>query len=158
MKQKQPIWKHAFLRATFFTTAFRFGLSHSLIRIRSLILLVYYADPRGKKQIGFVDWPDRPARPRREGLLASSAPTPPTPPPAPPSPTSKPKSDSTDVCVIGSGAGGAVVAARLAEAGFTVVIIEEGPWLEGEQITGDLLAMQSAAYRDGGVRDRLDFV
>ena len=38
-----------------------------------------------------------------------------------------------DVCVIGSGAGGAVVAAGLAERGAKVVLIEEGDYLRGNQ-------------------------
>lgn len=37
-----------------------------------------------------------------------------------------------DVVVVGSGAGGAVVAAHLAEAGQRVVILEEGPWVKPE--------------------------
>ncbi|MGH9838820.1 MAG: FAD-dependent oxidoreductase [Blastocatellia bacterium] len=36
--------------------------------------------------------------------------------------------DSYDVCVIGSGPGGAVTAATLAEAGWKVALVERGPF------------------------------
>lgn len=38
----------------------------------------------------------------------------------------------TDVAVIGSGAGGAVIAAKVAEAGYRVLVVEGGPYLTSE--------------------------
>ncbi|MGI8759026.1 MAG: FAD-dependent oxidoreductase [Acidimicrobiales bacterium] len=56
-----------------------------------------------------------------------------------------------DVVVVGSGAGGAVAAAELAESGFSVIVVEEGPHRPTESFTDDDLAMVRALYRDGGV-------
>ena len=56
-----------------------------------------------------------------------------------------------DVVVVGSGAGGAVAGAELAEAGLAVAVLEEGPHRPTESFTGDDLAMVRALYRDGGV-------
>lgn len=49
-----------------------------------------------------------------------------------------------DVCVIGSGAGGAVVAAGLAARGLSVVMLEEG----GHFTTADFRMQEREAYRD----------
>ena len=38
--------------------------------------------------------------------------------------------EPTDVLIIGAGASGGVVALRLAEAGFRVVCLEQGRWLD----------------------------
>src|SRR4051812_10570206 len=57
-----------------------------------------------------------------------------------------------DVCVVGTGAGGAVAAARLAEAGFDVAIVEEGGWLRGEDFTEQEGPMTEALYAEKGGR------
>jgi choline dehydrogenase-like flavoprotein len=55
-----------------------------------------------------------------------------------------------DVVVIGSGAGGATIAAELAEAGFDVVVLEEGSYYQTRDFTADTSAMIRQLYRDGG--------
>ena len=55
-----------------------------------------------------------------------------------------------DVCVIGAGAGGAVVAAELAEGGMRVVMLEEGQWHDPDSFTASMPRMLAQLYRDGG--------
>ncbi len=55
-----------------------------------------------------------------------------------------------DVVVIGTGAGGAVVAKELAEAGVAVVMVEDGGYFTRGDFTGRPFAMQQKLYRDGG--------
>ncbi len=56
------------------------------------------------------------------------------------------------VCVVGTGAGGAVVAARLAEAGHDVVVLEEGGDWTASEFTEDEAEMTGRLYADGGAR------
>lgn len=56
-----------------------------------------------------------------------------------------------DAVVVGSGAGGSVVAAELAEAGWDVVVLEEGPHVPTSAFTTDALASFRTLYRDGGM-------
>jgi len=55
-----------------------------------------------------------------------------------------------DVCVVGAGAGGAVVAAELAEGGARVVVLEQGPWHDPDTFTARPPEMLARLYRDGG--------
>lgn len=57
-----------------------------------------------------------------------------------------------DACVIGSGAGGGVVAARLAEAGFDIIVLEEGGYLAPAELDEDEGRMTARLYADGGAR------
>ena len=56
-----------------------------------------------------------------------------------------------EVLVIGSGAGGATTAAVLAEAGFDVLIVEEGEWVEQGDVVPFSLEQMDRQYRSGGV-------
>ncbi len=58
--------------------------------------------------------------------------------------------ESAQVCVIGSGAGGAVVAKELQEYGYQVVLLEEGGNYSVDDFTGDAGEMLSLMYRSGG--------
>jgi choline dehydrogenase-like flavoprotein len=64
---------------------------------------------------------------------------------------------TTDVVVIGSGAGGAVVAHRLAQAGIRVVLLEEGPALAPQDFTQREEEMYPRLYREHGTRATADY-
>ena len=55
-----------------------------------------------------------------------------------------------DVCIVGSGAGGSVIAARLAEAGRTVVVLEKGPY-NTEADMPQLESVGSQMFLNGGL-------
>ena len=55
-----------------------------------------------------------------------------------------------DVVVVGTGAGGAPMAAELAERGHAVVMIEEGQYHDRRDFTGHAIEMQRKLYRDMG--------
>jgi choline dehydrogenase-like flavoprotein len=63
---------------------------------------------------------------------------------------------SADVCIIGSGAGGSVVAHELAAAGRSVVVVEEGPYLTRRDFTQREEQMLPRLYADQSLRTALD--
>ncbi len=58
--------------------------------------------------------------------------------------------ESTEVLVIGSGAGGATTAAKLAAAGRDVLVLEEGPWVEPDAVEPFTLEEMVLKYRHRG--------
>jgi len=56
-----------------------------------------------------------------------------------------------DVCVVGSGAGGAVVARELAEGGLSVVVVEEGGYFTRSDFQGPPFERLLRLYRDAGM-------
>ena len=63
--------------------------------------------------------------------------------------------ETADVVVVGSGAGGAVVARELAERGRDVVLLEEGAFLTGKDFTGNPREMIDLLYRNRGLTGAL---
>lgn len=57
-----------------------------------------------------------------------------------------------DVVVIGTGAGGAMTAATLAERGYDVVLLEEGSYHDAAQFTAQEAELTEALYADGALR------
>ena len=63
---------------------------------------------------------------------------------------------SAEVCVIGSGGGGAVVAALLAEAGRSVVVLEKGPYWTNADFTQREDQMLPRLFEEAGMRQTED--
>lgn len=64
--------------------------------------------------------------------------------------------EAADVIVIGSGAGGAVAAATLADHGHDVLIVEAGPHYPSTRITHEERRMTSRLFIDGGIQTSRD--
>ena len=113
-----------------------------VLLLKVLVGLAYASDPRVERAVGFE---------ARCGLAPGATGPPPVLPgdlgeldPAGPS-------EDCDVVVVGSGAGGAVAATILAEAGLEVVVLEAGRHLDRRSYPREPLAAVRALYRDGGL-------
>jgi choline dehydrogenase-like flavoprotein len=63
---------------------------------------------------------------------------------------------TTEVCIVGSGAGGAVAARELAERGRSVVVVEAGPYVCSADFTQREEQMLPLLYVDQGLRTTVD--
>ena len=62
-----------------------------------------------------------------------------------------------DACIVGAGAGGAVLGAELAEGGMSVVVLEQGQAHDPDSFTARPPEMLARLYRDAGQTVTLAF-
>jgi len=124
------------------------GPLRDLAKIKTLFLAGYYGDPRVYESINFIPVAKRakyqPDRLRRldRPRLALTSPT-------------EPQMDC-EVCVIGSGAGGAVVACNATAAGKDVILLEEGSYVPAETMSNSEMEMVPRLYKEGGLQSTVD--
>ena len=129
----------------------------AMIRIaKQLTYIGYYNDPRSYASVGYVPFSDRPRVP---GLYQWGRLHLPQPHPldVQPAPNGRDTVIEADVCVIGSGAGGAIIAYRLAERGMRVVLVERGRYVEPRHFSHDEVRMIGLLYGDGVFQQAEDF-
>jgi choline dehydrogenase-like flavoprotein len=61
-----------------------------------------------------------------------------------------------DVCIVGSGAGGSVIAKELAADGFSILVLEEGSYETPETYDQDELGMMRKLFSEGGTASTAD--
>jgi len=125
----------------------------SFIRVaKQLAYVGYYNDPRTHSQVGYVPFSQRERyrdldipEPRRHPLDVET-------------PDMLTANElHADVCVIGSGAAGAILAYRLAERGRDVLLVERGKYVEPRRFTEDEVDMIGKLYADGVFQQTQDY-
>ena len=110
--------------------------------------LGYYGDPASWKEIGYQPYRGRPG----------GRPPLPTDPPEPPLTTlAGPPQERYDTVVVGSGAAGAILAYRFAEAGRRVLVLERGPHVDPRTFTDDEVGQYLRLYNEGALQLATDF-
>jgi choline dehydrogenase-like flavoprotein len=119
----------------------RFSLYHELLLMaKTFTTLGYAIDPRVEARLGL------------ETSCRVAAGSPPPEPAGPLGDTAPPgEGEECDVVVIGSGAGGAVAAATLAEAGVDTILLEAGESYDRDSYPEDRLEAIASLYRDAGL-------
>jgi choline dehydrogenase-like flavoprotein len=111
----------------------------TLIALKALILMFFCSDDRIKPLIGYDGQPYKKVE-RDPGVVELKV--------EQPEPGFY---ESADVVVVGSGAGGAVAAKELAEAGFKVIVLEEGEHFDRRDFTGPPPERLRRFYRGNGL-------
>ena len=111
----------------------------ALIALKALILMFFCSDDRIKPLIGYDAKPFKTVE-NDPGIIALKVETP-----------EKGFYESADVVIVGSGAGGAVAAKELAEAGLDVLVLEEGEHFDRRDFKGAPSERLRRFYRGNGL-------
>src|SRR3954463_7523576 len=119
----------------------------NLAKLRALFLAAYYDDPAAHRRIGFVEIAKRP---RNRGRAPEVT-------PRPRLELGAPDPDRVyDLVVVGSGAGGSVIAHHAAAADRSVLVLEEGRLFGPDDIHQSEAAMTAKLYKEGGLQTTVD--
>src|SRR3954469_12482555 len=119
----------------------------NLAKLRALFLAGYYDDEAAHKSIGFLEVAQRQ---RNNGR-------PPRVTPRDPLPVDAPDPERVyDLCIVGWGAGGSVIAHHAATAGLDVLVLEEGELVAPERIRHSEGEMAALLYKEGGLQTTVD--
>jgi choline dehydrogenase-like flavoprotein len=111
----------------------------ALIALKALILMFFCSDDRIKPLIGYDGQPYKKVE-RDPGVVELKVTQP-----------DQGFYETADVVVVGSGAGGAVAAKELAEAGLKVIVLEEGEHFDRRDFTGSPPERLRRFYRGNGL-------
>jgi choline dehydrogenase-like flavoprotein len=119
----------------------------NLAKLRALFLAGYYDDPAVHESIGFAQIANRP---RNHGRAPDVT-------PRPRLELGAPDPDRVyDLVVIGSGAGGSVIAHHAAAADHSVLVLEEGRLFGPRDINQSEVEMTAKLYKEGGLQTTVD--
>jgi choline dehydrogenase-like flavoprotein len=129
-------------------------LIQAMFRLSSqMAYLGYYSDKRTFGSVGYQPFKDRPRYPKELHDVPAGLPWVKTMGPG----DVDGDTISADAVVVGSGAAGAIVAYRMAEAGRSVLVLERGLHLHPSQFKDDEVTQISNLYADGALQLTRDF-
>jgi choline dehydrogenase-like flavoprotein len=125
-------------------------LVQGMVRLsQQIVYLGFYSDPRTWPAVGYEPFSERPEaehavrKPRGELEVESAL---------------ELRGDvSAPIVIVGSGAAGAIIGLRLAEAGKDVLVLERGSYVDPADFSEDEVKMLTTLYRDGAVQLARDF-
>ena len=124
----------------------RFTLTREIVQgLKTLAMMAYCADENAATWIGYDRQPYKPVANNQLPVANNQTPC------VMGAEAGQDVTVEADVCIVGSGAGGAVVAAELAEAGLSVIVLEEGWPVTREDFREPAMNRAARLYRDNGL-------